>query len=267
MVVQSGNDASVALAEHIAGSEEAFADMMNQHAERLGLQNSYFVNAHGLPADQHVMSARDLATLSRALIQQFPENYEIYKVREFTYNGIRQPNRNGLLFRDRNVDGMKTGYTDAAGYCLVASATRDGMRLIAVVMGTESENARLVEAQKLLTYGFRFYETYELFTGNEVLASNQVWSGKTNSVDIGAVEQVYITIPSSTGDELQTDIQIEDGLRAPINVGDVLGRVTVSLDDTVYYQGDVIALQAVERGSWIKRLMDWLTLFFMGLFS
>ncbi len=136
MVVQSGNDASVALAEHIAGSEEAFADMMNQHAELLGLQNSYFVNAHGLPADQHVMSARDLATLSRALIQQFPENYEIYKVREFTYNGIRQPNRNGLLFRDRNVDGMKTGFTDAAGYCLVASATRDGMRLIAVVMGT-----------------------------------------------------------------------------------------------------------------------------------
>ncbi len=267
MVVQSGNDASVALAEHIAGSEEAFADMMNQHAELLGLQNSYFVNAHGLPADQHMMSARDLAILSRALIQQFPENYEIYKVREFTYNGIRQPNRNGLLFRDRNVDGMKTGYTDAAGYCLVASATRDGMRLIAVVMGTESENARLVEAQKLLTYGFRFYETYELFTGNEVLVSNQVWSGKTNSVDIGALEQVYITIPNGTGDQLQTDIQVEEGLRAPINIGDVLGQVTVSLDDTIFYQGDVIALQDVERGSWIKRLMDWLTLFFMGLFS
>ena len=267
MVVQSGNDASVALAEHIAGSEEAFADMMNQHAQRLGLQNSYFVNAHGLPADQHVMSARDLAILSRALIQEFPENYEIYKVREFTYNGIRQPNRNSLLFQDRNVDGMQTGFTDAAGYCLVASATRDSMRLIAVVMGTESENARAIEAQKLLTYGFRFYETYELFTGNEVLASNQVWSGKTNSVDLGVSEQVNVTIPNGSSGDLQTDIQIEDSLRAPISAGDVLGRVTVSLDDVVYYQGDVIALQSVERGSWIKRFMDWLTLFFMNLFS
>lgn len=267
MVVQSGNDASVALAEHIAGSEEAFADMMNQHAERLGLQNSYFVNAHGLPADQHVMSARDLALLARALIQEFPENYEIYKVREFTYNGIRQPNRNTLLFQDRNVDGMKTGYTDAAGYCLVASALRDNMRLITVVMGTDSESARAIEAQKLLTYGFRFYETYELFTGNEVLASNEVWSGKTNTVDLGVREQVNVTIPNGSAGELQTDIQIEDSLRAPINAGDVLGRVIVSLGDQVFYQGDVIALQTVERGSWIKLFMDWLTLFFMNLFS
>ena len=163
MVVQSGNDASVALAEHIAGSEEAFADMMNQHAELLGLTNSYFVNSHGLPEDQHVMSARDLAILAQALISHFPDNYKIYSTPEFTYNGIRQPNRNSLLFQDRNVDGMKTGFTDAAGYCLVASATRDDMRLIAVVMGTASENARAIEAQKLLTYGFRFYETLELF--------------------------------------------------------------------------------------------------------
>ncbi len=267
IIVQSGNDASVALAEHIAGSEEAFADMMNQHAEILGLQNSYFVNSHGMPADQHVMSARDLAILSQALIERFPENYAIYNEREFTYNGIRQPNRNSLLFQDRNVDGMKTGFTEDAGYCLVASATRDDMRLIAVVMGTQSENARAIEAQKLLTYGFRFYETHELFTGNEVLASNQVWSGRSNSVDVGVPEQVYITIPNGSDDELVTDIQIAESLRAPINVGDVLGQVSVSIGDDVYYQGDVIALQAVERGSWIKRFMDWLTLFFMGLFS
>ncbi len=267
MVVQSGNDASVALAEHVAGSEDAFADMMNQHAETLGMQSSYFVNAHGMPADQHVMSARDLAILAQALIERFPENYEIYSVPEFTYNGIRQPNRNRLLFQDRNVDGMKTGFTEAAGYCLVASATRDDMRLIAVVMGTESENARAIEAQKLLTYGFRFYETYELFSGNEVLSSNQVWSGNSNSVDLGVQEQVYITIPNNSGDELVTDLQIDENLRAPINAGDVLGQVTISLDDQVYYRGEVIALQTIERGSLIKRIMDWLTLFFMNLFS
>lgn len=267
MVVQSGNDASVALAEHIAGSEDAFADMMNQHAALLGLQNSYFINAHGMPADQHVMSARDLAILAQALIERFPENYEIYSVPEFTYNGIRQPNRNSLLFQDRNVDGMKTGFTDAAGYCLVASATRDGMRLIAVVMGTDSVNARAIEAQKLLTYGFRFYETYELFTGNEVLSSNQVWSGKSNSVDIGVQEQVYITIPNNSGDELVTELEINESLKAPINAGDILGQVTISFDDKVYYQGEVIALQTIERGSLIKRIMDWLTLFFMALFG
>ena len=267
MVVQSGNDASVALAEHIAGSEEAFADMMNQHAELLGLQNSYFVNSHGMPADQHVMSARDLAILSQALISKFPENYEIYRVPEFTYNGIRQPNRNSLLFQDRNVDGMKTGYTDVAGYCLVASATREGMRLIAVVMGTANENARAIEAQKLLTYGFRFYETYELFTGNEVLSSSQVWSGRSNSIDIGVQEQSFITIPRGSEDTLVTALQIDGNLKAPINLGDILGQVTVSLDDQVFYQGDVIALQTIERGNLIKRIMDWLTLLFMNLFS
>lgn len=267
MVVQSGNDASVALAEHVAGSEDAFADMMNQHAETLGMDNSYFINAHGMPADQHVMSARDLAILAQALIERFPENYEIYSVPEFTYNGIRQPNRNSLLFQDRNVDGMKTGFTDAAGYCLVASATRDGMRLIAVVMGTDSVNARAIEAQKLLTYGFRFYETHELFTGNEVLSSNEVWSGKSNTVDLGVQEQVFITIPNNSSDELVTELQIDESLRAPINAGDILGQVTISFDDQVYYQGDVIALQTIERGSLIKRIMDWLTLFFMGLFS
>ena len=267
MVVQSGNDASVALAEHVAGSEDAFADMMNQHAEMLGMENSYFINAHGMPQDQHVMSARDLSILAQALIERFPENYEIYSVPEFTYNGIRQPNRNTLLFQDRNVDGMKTGFTDAAGYCLVASATRDGMRLIAVVMGADSINARAIEAQKLLTYGFRFYETHELFTGNEVLSSNEVWSGKSNTIDIGVEDQVFITIPNNSSDELITDLQIDELLRAPITAGDVLGQVTISFDDQVYYQGEVIALQTIELGSLIKRIIDWFTLFFMGLFS
>ncbi len=267
MVVQSGNDASVALAEHIAGSEGAFADMMNQHAEVLGMQNSYFVNPHGLPADQHVMSARDLGILARALINTYPENYKIYSVPEFTYNGIRQPNRNTLLFQDRNVDGMKTGYTDAAGYCLVASAIRGDMRLIAVVMGTANENARAIEAQKLLTYGFRFYETFELFSGNDVLSSEVVWSGKSNTVDIGIQDQAFITIPSSSSDDLVTTLEIAETLKAPIQAGDVLGQVSVSLNDTVYYEGKVIALETIERANLIKRIMDWLTLFFMGLFS
>ena len=267
MVVQSGNDASVALAEHVAGSEDAFVDMMNQHAEVLGMENSYFTNAHGMPQDQHVMSARDLSILAQALIKRFPEHYKIYGVPEFTYNGIRQPNRNALLFQDRNVDGMKTGFTNAAGYCLVASATRDGMRLIAVVMGTDSVNSRSIEAQKLLTYGFRFYDTHELFTGDEVLRSNEVWSGKSNTVDIGVKEQVFITIPNNSSDELVTDFQIDELLRAPIAAGDILGQVTISFDDKVYYQGEVIALQTIEKGSLIKQIMDWFTLFFISLFS
>lgn len=267
IIIQSGNDASIALAEHIAGSEDAFADMMNQHAEVLGMQNSYFVNASGLPADQHTMSARDLSILAQALISHYPDHYSIYGEREFTYNDIRQPNRNSLLFRDRNVDGMKTGHTDAAGYCLVASATRDDMRLIAVVMGTESSDARSIEAQKLLTYGFRFFETYELFEDNSVLATNQVWSGKTNSVDIGIEKGLFVTIPRGQDESLETNLVLDETLKAPITVGQVLGHVTISLGEDVFYEGPVVAMEAVESGSWIKRLMDFLHLFFLSLFS
>lgn len=267
MIIQSGNDASVAIAEHIAGSEGAFADMMNQHAELLGLQNSYFMNASGLPEPLHTMSARDLATLSKALIENFPSHYAIYAEREFTYNDIRQPNRNSLLFRDRNVDGIKTGHTDEAGYCLVASATRDDMRLIAVVMGTDSTDARAIESQKLLTYGFRFYKTHQLFTDNQVLSTDRVWSGKTNSVDIGIADEVYVTIPRGQEDALETDLVINETLKAPIAAGQELGNVSIKLGDQVFYDGPVVAMEAVERGSFIKRLMDFLHLFFLSLFS
>src|SRR5690606_19919873 len=195
IIIQSGNDASIALAEHIAGSEDAFADMMNQYAAKLGLTSSHFLNASGLPDPEHVMSARDLALLARAVIVEYPEPYKMYAEREFTYNNIRQPNRNSLLFTDRNVDGMKTGLTEEAGYCLVASAVRDGMRLITVVMGTESANARATETAKLLTYGFRFYETYELFSANEVMGNLQVWSGKEDAVDVGIQTPLTVTIP------------------------------------------------------------------------
>ncbi|MDG2175569.1 MAG: D-alanyl-D-alanine carboxypeptidase [Gammaproteobacteria bacterium] len=267
MIIQSGNDASVAIAEHIAGSEEAFADMMNQHAEILGLDNTYFLNASGLPDALHTMSARDLSLLSKAMIQRFPEHYSMYAEREFTFNEIRQPNRNSLLFRDRNVDGIKTGFTDEAGYCLVASATRDDMRLIAVVMGTNSTDARAIESQKLLTYGFRFYQTLQLFENNEVLSTDRVWSGRTNAVDIGIADEVYVTIPRGQEDNLQTDLVIEESLKAPITAGQVLGNVIISLADIIYYDGPVVAMEVVERGSFIKRLMDFLHLFFISLFS
>lgn len=272
IIIQSGNDASIALAEHIAGSEDAFADMMNQHAEILGLQNSYFLNASGLPDDDQLgdlqaMSAHDLAILSQALIERFPDHYAMYREREFTYNDIRQPNRNTLLFRDRNVDGMKTGYTEAAGYCLVASATRDDMRLIAVIMGAENEDVRAIEAQKLLTYGFRFYETYRLFENQEVISTNRVWSGKTNSVDIGIGEEVFLTIPRGQSGNLETTLAIDETLKAPIEVGQVMGNITISQGDEVFYEGPVVAMEAVERGSFIKRLMDFLHLFFLSLFS
>jgi D-alanyl-D-alanine carboxypeptidase (penicillin-binding protein 5/6) len=267
IIIQSGNDASIALAEHIAGSEDAFADMMNQYAAQLGLSNSHFLNASGLPDPDHVMSARDLATLARAVITRFPDAYKMYSEREFTYNNIRQPNRNSLLFTDRNVDGMKTGFTEDAGYCLVASAVRDDMRLITVVMGTDSSDARAVETQKLLTYAFRFYETHQLFTSNQVLGNTQVWSGKTNAVDVGIQQEMFVTIPRGQADRLQTSLQLDETLKAPITAGQVLGKAIVSLGDQVFYDGPVVAMQDVERGSFIKRLMDWLHLFFLSLFG
>lgn len=265
IIIQSGNDASIALAEHIAGSEDAFADMMNQYAEQLGITNSHFTNASGLPHPDHYMSARDLAILAQAAISQFPETYAIYGEREFTYNNIRQPNRNTLLFTDRNVDGMKTGHTEEAGYCLVASAVRDDMRLVTVVMGTDSTDARAQETQKLLTYGFRFYQTHQLFSGNDVLGSSKVWSGATDSVQYGIQEALTVTMPRGQTDQLETVLDIQPQLKAPIAVGDVLGKATVKLGEQVYYDGPVVAMEAVERGSLLKRLMDWLHLFFLSL--
>ncbi len=267
IIIQSGNDASIALAEHIAGSEDAFADMMNQYAAKIGLTNSHFLNASGLPHPEHMMSARDLATLARAVIVEFPEPYKMYSEREFTYNNIRQPNRNALLFSDRNVDGMKTGFTEEAGYCLVASAVRDGVRLITVVMGTESADARAVETSKLLTYGFRFYETYTLFSANQVLGNTHVWSGKAESVDVGIQNEMLVTIPRGQSDQLQTTLVLEENLKAPITAGQVLGTAKVVLGDKVFYDGPVVAMADVERGSFFKRLMDWLHLFFLSLFD
>jgi len=269
IIIQSGNDASVAMAEHLAGSEDAFADMMNQHAQRLGMTSSFFMNSSGLDTEEryNIMSARDLAILARATIQEHPAHYSLYSEREFTYNGIKQPNRNTLLFRDRNIDGMKTGWTTAAGYCLVASGERDGMRLISVVMGTASEDARATESQKLMTYGFRYFETSNLYAAGDVLSTAKVWSGKDNAVEVGLTEEVVATIPRGQAGELQATLNIDETITAPITQGQILGTVEITLGEDVIYQGDVAALQAVERAGFLKRLIDFLTMFFTNLFS
>jgi serine-type D-Ala-D-Ala carboxypeptidase (penicillin-binding protein 5/6) len=269
IIIQSGNDASVAMAEHIAGSEDAFADMMNQHAQLLGMTNSYFMNSSGLDSEDNynIMSARDLAILARATIINHPAHYALYSQREFTYNGISQANRNTLLFRDRNVDGMKTGWTTAAGFCLVGSAERDGVRLISVVMGTASEEARVVETQKLFTYGFRYFETHKLYDAGEVLKSERIWSGKQNTIDLGVQDEVHITIPRGRSGDLNARMNIAENIQAGVERGQLMGTVDIVLDDEVIFTSNVIALEAVERGGIFKRLMDFLTMFFINLFS
>ena len=269
IIIQSGNDASVAIAEHIAGSEEAFADMMNQYSEVLGLTESFFMNVSGLDTELYynTMSARDLALLAQATINKHGEFYPLYAEREFTYNDIRQSNRNTLLFRDRNVDGMKTGWTDAAGYCLVASAERDGMRLISVVMGTASEEARAIETQKLLTYGFRYYETHKLYDSNQVLTNVPIFSGALNSVDLGIEDEVYITIPRGQSEEMTATVDVDEVIHAPLSDRQIMGEVRVVLENNVLYQGSVVSMQAVEQGGILKRFVDWITLLFSNMFS
>ena len=269
IIIQSGNDASVAIAEQIAGSEDAFADMMNQYGEILGMTNTFFMNSSGLDTEVYynTMSARDLSLLAQATISRHEDYYPMYAEREFTYNGIRQTNRNSLLFRDRNVDGMKTGWTDAAGYCLVASAERDGMRLISVVMGTSSEDSRAIETQKLMTYGFRYFETHKLYDTNQVLANVQVWSGKDSAVDLGVEEEVYVTIPRGQSQSMEATVDIDEIIYAPLGNGQVMGIVNVTLDEETVFQGNIIAMQDVERGGIIKRFVDWLTLLVRNLFG
>jgi len=269
IIIQSGNDASVAMAEHIAGSEEAFADMMNQYAEVLGMEQSFFMNASGLDTELYfnTMSARDLSLLAQASIARHGDFYPMYSEREFTYNDIRQSNRNTLLFRDRNVDGLKTGWTEAAGYCLVSSAEREGMRLISVVMGTASEDARAIETQKLLTYGFRYFETHKLYEKGQVLANVPVYSGQENALDLGIDEEVYVTIPRGQGEQMAATVDVDEIIRAPIDSGQIMGVVNVVLNDSVIFQSDVVAMQAVEQGGMLKRFLDWLSLLFGSVFS
>ena len=267
IIIQSGNDASIAMAEHIAGSESAFADVMNQHARLLGMNKTNFVNATGLPDPNHYTTARDLAILARALIKQFPDQYKIYSEKYFTWNDIRQPNRNLLLWRDSTVDGLKTGHTEEAGFCLVASAVRDGMRLISVVLGTVNEEARARETQKLLSYGFRYFETHSLYSAGQSLQDARVWKGAVDTVQMGLSEPIAVTIPRGQKDQLQATLEMDPLLTAPLAQGQVLGHLKVTLNDNLVAERPLVALQAVEEGSFFKRLWDSVVLFFKGLIS
>ena len=267
MVIQSGNDASVALAEYIAGTEASFAGLMNLYAERLGLNDSNFTNATGLPDPDHYTTARDVATLSAALVREFPDYYTWYSEKEFTYNDIRQHNRNTLLWRDPAVDGLKTGHTESAGYCLASTAERDGMRLIAVVMGSASESSRANESQALLNYGFRFFETTELYAAGDRLAEAEVWKGTENSVALGLNEDFHLTVPRGRYDDLEAELEIRPRLSAPLEEGEVAGQLRIKLEGAVLGQRDVVALSAVPEAGVIGRSWDGLKLWMGGLWS
>ncbi|GAA4106802.1 D-alanyl-D-alanine carboxypeptidase family protein [Zhongshania borealis] len=266
VVISSGNDSSVAVAEHLAGSEDAFAGIMNQHAGMLGMHNSHFMNSHGLPDPDHYTTARDLALLAKAIIG-FPQEYQLYSEREFVYNGIRQSNRNGLLWSDPSVDGLKTGHTAEAGYCLVTSAKRDGMRLISVVMGASGERARERETQKLLSYGFRYYETHHLYAGGSELTRSKVWKGGSDTVTLGVQKDVYMTIPRGKSEALDAQLVVDEVLTAPIAADEEYGELVVSLDGAEKVRVPLVALEAVEEGGIFKRLWDSIILFFLNLVS
>jgi D-alanyl-D-alanine carboxypeptidase (penicillin-binding protein 5/6) len=262
MIIQSGNDATVALAEYIAGSEDTFAALMNRHAEELGMTGSHFMNSTGLPDAEHYMSARDIALLAGKLIREFPEYYKWYSQKEFTYNDITQYNRNKLLWRDESVDGVKTGHTDSAGYCLVTSAKQEDMRLISVVLGTDSETARADASQALLNYGFRFFETHKLYDGGNQLATSRVWKGETESVSLGIDKPLYATIPRGQYKSLDASMTIDNRITAPVAAGKALGKVHVTLGETVIAEQELVALQAINEGSFWQRIIDEALLYF-----
>ncbi|MEQ6886810.1 D-alanyl-D-alanine carboxypeptidase family protein [Salicola sp. Rm-C-2C1-2] len=267
VIVQSGNDASVALAEHIAGGEGSFAQMMNQQAQQLGMANTHFTNATGLPDPDMHTTARDMAILARAKIRDFPESYDLYSKRYYTYNGIRQPNRNRLLWRDKSVDGLKTGHTEEAGYCLAASAERDGMRLVSVVMGASSSEARARESQQLLNYGFRYYETFRLYEGGQKITDSRVWKGASDQLDLGLQEDLYLTVPNGAREKLEPKVSVQSVLEAPVERGSVLGDLIVSHEDTTLAERELVALHSVEEGGFFRRIWDAIKLFFFGLFQ
>ena len=254
MVVQSGNDAAIALAEHVAGSEQAFAALMNQYAGRIGLKNTRWVNPHGLPAEGHVSTARDLALLGRALIRDFPEAYGYNRIKEFTVGPITQSNRNRLLWRDPSVDGIKTGHTGAAGYCLMASAKRGDQRLISVVMGSTSDDQRTNDSQALLNWGFRFFETHKLYDANKQVAVQKVWKGTEDQVRLGLAQPLLVTLPRGRYRQLKPVMDVPSTLVGPVAKGQKIGTVRVMLDGKPLAQRPLVALEAVEEAGFFKRL-------------
>ncbi|MBS1130240.1 MAG: penicillin-binding protein 6, Serine peptidase family [Proteobacteria bacterium] len=263
MIVQSGNDACVTLAEGIAGSEENFAQMMNREAQRLGMANSHFMNSTGLPDPQHYTTARDLSLLASALIRDFPEDYKkYYSMKEFRYNNITQPNRNRLLFIDPTVDGVKTGHTEAAGYCLISSALRDKRRLLSVVLGTASDSARATESQKLLNWGFITYDAVALFTKDQAVATLRVWKGAQSEVKAGFTSDLGIAVPKGYADKVKSDFIAEPRLIAPIEAGQKIGMLKVSIDGKPYNEYPVVALENIALGNIFIRIIDTIRLWF-----
>ncbi len=256
MIVQSGNDATVALAEYVAGSEDSFAALMNKHAEEIGLTGSHFMNSTGLPDDNHYMTARDIAQLSTLLIKNYPEYYKWYSQKEYTFNDITQHNRNKLLWRDDSVDGLKTGHTDSAGWCLVTSAEKEGMRLITVVLGTNSDNARTDASQALLNYGFRFFETHKLYDAGTQLTTSRIWKGSSETIALGVDKPLYVTIPRGQYNALDASMNIDQRIMAPVNAGQSLGSVLVKLGEQVVADQPLVSLQSIGEGSFWQRITD-----------
>lgn len=254
LIIQSGNDASVALAEHVAASERGFVDIMNRMAQNLGMSGTSFANASGLPHPDHYTTATDLGKIASAIIREHPETYRLYSELEFTYNNITQKNRNTLLWRDDSVDGMKTGHTEAAGYCLVASAVRDDMRLISIVLGTASDKARIAESQRLLNYGYRFFKTRRIYAAGEQVSEARIWMGQTESLGLGVAEDLYLTLPRDAFDSLQSTIEVADYIKAPMRIGQMLGRSVLMADNKVVGEVPLLALQKVEEAGIFLRM-------------
>ena len=262
LIIQSGNDAAVALAEHAAGSEEAFADLMNKTAARLGMNNSNFVNASGFPAENHYTTPADIAKVTSATIREYPEYYKWYAVREYTYNKIKQNNRNRLLWQDESVDGVKTGHTEAAGYCLVAAAERNGNRLISVVMGTDSDASRAAESRKLLNYGFRFFETVKIFSAATPIQQVRIWKGDREQLPVGVAKDVIVTLPRGEKDSLKANMSLTTPLEAPVTQGEQLGNVSLNLNGETLKSVPLVALETVAEGGVFSSIKDSILLMF-----
>ena len=265
IIIQSGNDASVAIAEHIAGDEAVFASLRNEQAAALGMTGTHYANATGLPDPDQYTTARDIAILARAIVAEFPEFYRWYSQREFTFATIRQHNRNRLLWRDPSVDGLKTGHTSSAGYCLVTSASRDGMRLISVVMGSTSEETRATASQALLNYGFRFFETVQLYEGATEVSRERVWRGKGQELALGLEDDLYVTLQRGRYDALQARLELADRLVAPVRRGDHVGQIVISLDGEVVSSRPLVALDDIEQAGFFGRTVDGLRMLLAGL--
>jgi len=268
VIIQSGNDASIALAEHISGGEIAFADLMNQQAELLQMTNSEFKNSSGLPEEGMYSSARDLAKIANAIIKDHPTSYKIYSEKYFKHNNINQPNRNRLLWRDKSVDGLKTGRTDEAGFCLVASAEREDMRLISVVLGASNDEIRSRESQRLLSYGFRYFNTQTLFKSQEIIKSDvKIWFGAEKFLNLTIDEDAILTFPRGAEDDLKAEFTIDEVIKAPVKVGDPLGLLKINLDNELLLEIPLVSAQNITEGNFLSRIIDWLVLFFTNLLS